>query len=745
MKVLVLISGGDTGGAKTHVLTLLAGLNRHIQADMICFVESDFTRDAREMGIRTEVLSGKNIFAVLRTLQERIQAGGYDLIHCHGSRGNLMGALMKRRTGLPVVTTIHSDPRLDYMGRPLAGLVFGTLNRWALRKIRYHIGVSRTMGDLMIQRGLDPQQMFSIYNGIDTHEDHTPKLTRQAFLESLGLRWPEDAVIAGIAARLNPVKDMGTLLRGFAEAHAVQPRLRLILAGDGADEQMLKQLAADLGVSDSVCFAGWLTDTDSFYNALDINTLTSLSETFPYALTEASRFCLPAVATRVGGVPDLIEHGVNGYLFEPKDYKALGRFLAQLTADDELRHRMGENLHEKVCQKFSIEATIQTQLDIYQSVLNRHQREHSRRDGAVICGAYGQENLGDEAVLRAIIAEMRSIDPDMPLWVMTKKPRETRLMYRVGTVYTFNIPGFCRKMRRSKVYLNGGGSLIQDVTSRRSLAFYLLTLKAGRQFGCKVLMYGCGIGPVNSKSGRKLAAKVINRCVSLITLRDSQSMAELKQMGVTEPEMHLSADPAVTLAPATPEAAESVLEDLGLHPSLGEHYLGITVRPWDGVDQKLDAFAAVAEYAYKKYNLIPVFIPIETRLDLKVSQQVMKRIHEIPAVVVNTVIPTDYTIALFRRMDVVISMRLHALIFSAGQGVPLVGVVYDPKVSAFLDAAQQDLYLPLEDVTGDRLIRLLDQAAARRQDRAGQEARTARLMELERINRDCARKLLEEP
>ena len=167
MKVIHLISGGDTGGAKTHVHSLLQGLNQHIQADMVCFTDGPFTQEARALGIHVDVMAGRNPLAALKPLREKIAREGYDIIHCHGARGNLMGALLKKSTGLPVVTTVHSDPKLDYMGRPLSALTYGSLNAWALRRIPYKIGVSHAMGDLLIRRGFDPQQMFAIYNGID--------------------------------------------------------------------------------------------------------------------------------------------------------------------------------------------------------------------------------------------------------------------------------------------------------------------------------------------------------------------------------------------------------------------------------------------------------------------------------------------------------------------------------------------------------------------------------------------------
>ncbi len=742
MKVIHLISGGDTGGAKTHVHSLLKGLNQYIQADMVCFTDGPFTQEARALGIHVDVMAGRNPLAALRPLREKIVKEGYDIIHCHGARGNLMGALLKKSTGLPVATTIHSDPRLDYMGRPLSALTYGNLNAWALRRIPYRIGVSHAMGDLLISRGFGPQQMFAIYNGLD-FTPRTPKLSRREFLDSLGLDWPDEAVIAGIAARLNPVKDMGTLLRGFAAAHREQPRLRLIIAGEGQDEDMLRQLARELEVAEEVCFAGWLSDTDSFYSALDINTLTSLSETFPYALTEGARFALPTVASAVGGVPALIENHVTGLLFQPRDHQALGRHLAALARDPDLRRRLGEQLLKKGRADFSIESTIRRQLDIYETILRRERRKKERRrDGVVICGAYGRGNAGDEAILQALVTEMRTIDGDLPIWIMTRKPKATRLRHRVGAVYTFNAPAFCRKMAKSRLYINGGGSLVQDVTSHRSLWFYLFTLSAAKRLGCEVMMYGCGIGPIRTPRNRRKTGVVIDRSVDIITTRDSASIDELQALGVNRPEVVLAADPAVTLPAAPPQAADALLEEIGLHPRRGERYLGVTVRPWPGFDEKAPAFAAAVDYAYQRYGLIPVFIPIEGKLDVSAAQKVAEQLRYAPVYLLPSAPATELAIALSARMDVALSMRLHALIFAAVRGVPLVGVVYDPKVSAFLDDAGQDLYAQLDQVTPELLCSLLDEAAKRRQDRKALEDKTARLVRLERANSQAAARLL---
>ncbi|OUN03000.1 polysaccharide pyruvyl transferase CsaB [Flavonifractor sp. An92] len=738
MKVIHLISGGDSGGAKTHVHSLLQNLARTIDVTMVCFMDGPFAQEARELGIPTVIFPGKNLLSTYRELRRFIVDGKYEIIHCHGARGNMMGALLRRSTGLPVVSTVHSDYRLDYLGRPLARLFYGTTNTVALRLLDYRIGVSDAMVDLLISRGFDPDRLFAIYNGLDFSPRH-PAMTRAEYLNSLGLTWGEDCVIAGIAARLNPVKDIATLIRGFAKAHQTAPQLRLLIAGDGEERERLGQLAKELGVEDEVCFAGWVTDTDSFYNALDINTLTSLSETFPYALTEGARAGLPTVASRVGGVPYLIEDGVTGFLFEAGDAETLGRHLANLAGDATLRSHLGGRLYQKARDDFSLESTLQRQLQIYETILRRQARQKGKRDGVLVCGAYGRGNAGDDAILEAIVAELRALDPDLPVWVLSRKPDSTRMTYRVNSIYTFAFPRFLNRMRKTRLYINGGGSLMQDVTSHRSLWFYLFTISAAKILGNQVLMYGCGIGPIHSESNRARAARVLQKRVDAITLRDTHSREELESMGVTNPKIVLSADPTVIL-PAAPEpVVDGLLEYEGLDPK--GRYIGFTLRPWPGFREKAEVFAAAADYAYEKHGLTPVFLPIESRLDLGAIRQVTEKMHG-PYHVIEDTGSSAHTIGLFSRMKVAVSMRLHALVFAASQGVPLVGVVYDQKISSFLSYIGQDLYTDLSELTLEGLKAHIDTACERIDDRAFLTEGVDRLRQVEHRNSETAAALL---
>ena len=739
MKVIHLISGGDSGGAKTHVLSLLQNLNKTITAQLVCFRDGPFADEARAMGIPTKICGGNNIPHLRQELTAYIRQGGYQLIHCHGSRANMIGALLRKPTGLPVGSTVHSDYKLDYMGRPFARLTFGAINAMALRRLDYRIGVSDAMVDLLISRGFPPDRFYAIYNGID-FTPAPPQGDRLAYLRNLGADVDENSVVVGIAARLNPVKDMSTLIRGFAEGHKTCSRLRLVIAGDGEERQKLGDLAKELGVEKEVTFAGWISGgMDQFYAALDINALTSLSETFPYALTEGARFHLATVATAVGGIPYLIDQGVNGYLLTPGDWQTLGCYLSALGTDDALRWEMGEKLYEKASSKFSIQSTVDTQLHIYEEILRRHSRPKKERDGVVICGAYGRGNAGDDAILEAILQEMRTIDLDMPITVLTKDPKATRLAYRVRTAGRMDVFTWEKAMHHAALYINGGGSLIQDVTSRRSLWFYLHNIQAAHKAGCKVQMYGCGIGPVLREQHRKLAARGLNACVDDITLREPDSQKELQSMGVTRPEVLLTADPALTLPAASDDEIDSVLLRAGIPPR--GNYLCFALRNWKGFESKAPLFGQAAKYAYETYGLTPVFAAVEKHLDPGAGRLAAAGL-DIPHYFLDDAGSAGTIIGALSRMQAVVSMRLHALIFAAGQGIPLAGVVYDPKVSSFLRYIGQENFADLDALTPDRLKSMIDRVAAAPISPEEQEAAVRKLRQTEQVNVETARRLL---
>lgn len=744
MRVIHLIGGGDTGGAKTHVLNLLRELNNHIDAKLVCFRKGEFSDDAQRMGIPIHIIESGNPAVGLRQLKKLLAEEPADIIHCHGARGNLMGNLVKKFAHAPVITTVHSDYRLDYLGRPVARLSYGTTNMVALRRVNYYIGVSDPMTSILIERNFPADRIYTIYNGIDFKTPITC-VPREEYLRILGFDYKPGDVVAGIAARLNPVKDYPTLLRALAIASRQVPNLKLISAGDGEDLEKLQELAKNLGISDRVCFAGWVKDMNSFYNAIDINLLTSLSETFPYALTEGARMHRATIASNVGGVPVLIDDEKNGFIFQPGDEQQLAAHLVTLAKNKALREEMGEKLYQKASTQFSIDSMVEHQLEIYEDVLKREARKNAmrgKRDGVIVCGAYGHGNAGDDAILKSIIQSTREIDPLIPISVLAKNTQSVKKCYRVDSIYTLNIPKILLAMRKSKLYINGGGTLIQNATSQRSLWYYLFTLWAAKRLGNKVDMYGCGIGPVNGEKNIKLVKKVMEKSVDIVTLRERDSVEELRSFGVTAPRIVLSSDPALSLVPAAAEDGAYYLKSHGLNPE--GKYLCFMLRTWYGFDSKSEAFARCAEHAYKTYGLTPVFLSLNVFHDTAAAKQVTEYL-SCPWHILDESTQPELLISILAHMDAVVSMRLHGLILSSLSGVPLVGVSYDPKIVSFLSYLENGSCIDLKDVSEEALISAVDKAVLQIPERDRLKARAESLKAIEQENARAVRTLLEEP
>lgn len=735
MKLMHIAGGGDKGGAKTHILALCSRLRQTSDLTLVSLRSGEFPDDAAAMGIRTKTFFSKNVLMDYVRLIRFAKKERPDIVHCHGAKANLAGVLIKLFTGATIVTTVHSDYKLDYLHSFLKRNTFGRLNAAALRFFDYYTTVSDNFRCMLLDRGFDPLRMMTIYNGLDFSQK-AEKPDRREYLARAGLEYREGDVVLGIPARLNPVKDIPTLLRAFALARQTVPNLKLIIGGDGEDMDKLIALSKELGLTDSVGFMGWLRDVPTFFAACDIDVLCSISESFPYSVLEGIREGCAVITSDVGGMRDLIDSGESGYIFNPGDYETFAGYIVDLAKDPEKRRRFAEKLYAEASSRYSLDNMAATQQQIYADILELEKRRRGRRDGILICGAYGRGNAGDEAILKAILDTMRSIDRLAPLCVMTRKPKETQMLHkRVRAVYTFNFCTFLREMRRRRLFINGGGSLIQDVTSSRSLYFYLATIWAAHKLGCRVLMYGCGIGHVHKRFNRWLAGRVLDRNADIITLRDPGSLRELESMGVTRPDIRMTADPTLCLTPASNERVRDLLRSRGLDPD--GRYIAFALRAWKGLDD-YGVFTRAAAYAYEKYGLTALFIPFEQPKDIAPCQAACRGLAT-PHAVLDGLEDVELVIALLRRMSAVCAIRLHALVFAAAAGVPFIGVSYDVKVDGFMEYAGNPCCISLDRLSDQWLCQQIDLAVTQPEFFSGM---AHRLRKVESINHGAARELL---
>lgn len=323
----------------------------------------------------------------------------------------------------------------------------------------------------------------------------------------------------------------------------------------------------------------------------------------------------------------------------------------------------------------------------------------------MISGYYGFNNSGDDAILLAIIDNLRKIKKDVRIVVLSKNPKDTAASYDVDSIDRFNLFKVISTMKKTRLFLNGGGTLITDITSTRSLVYYLATIYLAKLNGLKVMLYANGIGPIKKSYNRYFTSKIIN-LVDVITLREEASGIELESLGVKKPEIIVTADPALGLDPADPSEIESLLSVEGIPGDTP--MIGFFIRKWAGYDRYSNIIAKAADYIVEAYNVKPVFIPLHFPSDLSVAEDIASKMEQ-DSFILRNMYSVDKTLGIMKRLDLVLGMRLHALIYSVSLSVPVIGLIYDPKVQGFLEYVRQPSAGNVADLELESLKRLIDE------------------------------------
>lgn len=357
----------------------------------------------------------------------------------------------------------------------------------------------------------------------------------------------------------------------------------------------------------------------------------------------------------------------------------------------------------------------------------------------LISGYIGFGNSGDEGILMAMTQHLRAIEPAIEISVLSRRPVETEELYGVKAVGRFDLRAIVRAMRAADVVITGGGSLLQDRTSSRSLYYYLYIIWRAKSLGKRVVLYANGIGPVKRPTNRRLTSWILNR-VDLITLRESVSLAELRSLKVTRPPIEVTADPVFGLEPAPPERAEQLLRDESV--PTGRPLVGVSVRQWAGIEQWSAAVAAAADFLSERHGATVVFIPMESPGDISAAEAVVRQMKQPATVIRGKYVATEY-MGLIGRLDLLIGMRLHSLIFAARQQVPLIGIDYDPKVRGLLTSIDQPSAGDIATLAADRLISLAGHAITRLPEiRTALSGATDQLAALARRNAELTAEVL---
>lgn len=318
----------------------------------------------------------------------------------------------------------------------------------------------------------------------------------------------------------------------------------------------------------------------------------------------------------------------------------------------------------------------------------------------VISGYYGFGNAGDEAMLAAMIEALTDLDPHLGITVLSGNPEDTRRRHGVSAVYRLNYPEITRALTKSRLLISGGGSLLQDVTSDRSLYYYLSIMMLAKKLGKQVMLYGQGIGPVRGGMA-KGAMRYIGNMVDLITVRDEGSREELRYLGITKPPVHVTADSVLAMHPVDREIGRGILRKNGLEGAAP--LIGLSVREWKDWRHYKDILAQAADAMAEEFGARIVFLPMQWPDDLAVAKKIVSRMRR-PAVALTEEYTTSELLSLTGNLDLLIGIRLHALIFAAVMQIPMIGISYDPKVDRFLQSIGDSHVGTLQSITVPALL-----------------------------------------
>ena len=367
----------------------------------------------------------------------------------------------------------------------------------------------------------------------------------------------------------------------------------------------------------------------------------------------------------------------------------------------------------------------------------------TRSPRILVSGYYGFRNAGDEAILAGLVQGFRERSPQAEITVLSADPEATIAEHGVAAAPRGLRSAF-HEIGEADLLISGGGGLLQDATSWRSPLYYLGILQLALTAGVPVAFVGQSIGPLRRRWIRSLTRRVLSQ-VPLLSVRDGLSQATLRALGVTR-DVYVAADLAFILPPPSETEIAAAREAAGL-PDDARHSVGLALRQPRGM-AKAPLAAALAEAIgppCARLNLRPVFIPMHSPLDVEFAEAVASRL-PVPAEVVRSRLTARETLALFGGLDLVVAMRMHAILFGAICRRPLVAISYDPKVAGMMG----ELGLPIAASTDSLDPQALAEAIIhawqdREQIRGALSARVEPLAAAARQNVELALSLLSRP
>lgn len=339
----------------------------------------------------------------------------------------------------------------------------------------------------------------------------------------------------------------------------------------------------------------------------------------------------------------------------------------------------------------------------------------------LLAGYYGFGNLGDEAILEMTLKQILEITDRENITVLSGNKVVTRKKYNVNTIDRYNVLSILNALQSSDVLIFGGGSLLQDVTSKRSIYYYLFLIRLAKLMKNKIVMLSQGIGPIINEKSIKAVESTLT-LVDYITVRDNHSKEFLVKIGVDEKKIFLSTDPVINLRK----------DDSFINASQGTKKVCFSLRNWKDSDVT-GKISKLAERLIEN-GMECHFIPFYHKEDLQLIDQIEEILGN-KAVYYKDKLSTNNAFDIIKTMDVMVGVRLHSLIFAAAANVPIVAVSYDHKVDHFVNSVNMKIACTIDDIDENIIYNeIIDKINNENEEKAMLFKSVEKLRELTKIN-----------
>ena len=300
----------------------------------------------------------------------------------------------------------------------------------------------------------------------------------------------------------------------------------------------------------------------------------------------------------------------------------------------------------------------------------------------LISGFYGFHNIGDEAILMTLTRQLRKLDPQVQITVLSHNPAETQAKFQVKAIDRRSFLKVLISVFKTDILLSGGGSLLQDDTSARSIHYYLAILRMGLLFGKKVFLVSNGIGPLIRESNRRRVAHLVNR-IAHSTVRDVGSYELLMAIGVKPEKVSVSADLVIGMEKEPDRIGAEILGKLNISDG-DRKKIAIAIRQKDFRTQAhREQLIMLANNLAQTYTV--VFVPFYYKNDTKIHAD-LHAFTDPHVYFITDKYHSKEFMSLMANFDLLIGSRLHSLIFALVAEIPFIGISYDPKIDHFLES-----------------------------------------------------------